>query len=95
VQTATLYRAVPVRRLPAAAREAMQARTLDAVMLFSPRTAQIFVSCVNEGGLRACCHAIFACCISEAAGKALKSLQLADIRWPSRPDQACMLALLE
>jgi len=95
VQTAALYRAFPVPRLPAAAREALQVGNIDAILLFSPRTAQIFVSCVNDEGLQACCRACIVCCISEAAAKPLKSLRLPDVRWPSLPNQAGMLALLE
>jgi uroporphyrinogen-III synthase len=95
VQTAVLYRTVPVRRLPAAARDALEAGTLDAMMLFSPRTARTFVACVTEGGLQSRCQALVACCISQAAAEPLRPLGLLDIRWPAHPDQASTLALLD
>jgi uroporphyrinogen-III synthase len=95
VRTAALYRAVRVRRLPRAAREALQSGDLDAVMLFSPRTARTFVSCVNAEGLQSYCQGLIACCISEAAAEPVKLMRVSDIRWPAHPDEASMLASLD
>ncbi len=94
VRTAALYRAVPVRRLPADAHQPLMAGTLDAVLLMSPQTARIFVDCVKNESIHECCRVLVACCISEAAAAALKPLNLRDVRWPTHPDLASALELL-
>jgi uroporphyrinogen-III synthase len=95
VQTAALYRAVPVRTLPAALREALQAGILDAALFFSPRTAEVFADCVNGEGLGGCCRTLIACCISEAAAASLKSLTFRAVRTSDHPDQPGLLSLLD
>jgi uroporphyrinogen-III synthase len=95
VQTLALYRATPVRHLPTPTREALEARALDAILLYSPRTAQTLADCLIDDGLRECCRTLLACCISEAAAARLKSLSFRDIRWPQHPDQDGVLALLD
>ena len=95
VRTAVLYRAVPVLQLPKAANNALRAGMLDAVLLFSPRTANAFVACATGGGLQEYCRPLLAYCISEAAAAPLASLELRGIRWPAHPDQPSLLALLD
>jgi uroporphyrinogen-III synthase len=95
VRTIALYRAIHVNRLPAQAHDAMRGRLLDALLLFSPRTAQTFAACVGAAHLAEECAYLDACCISEAAAEPLGALRFRDIRWASRPDQASLLALLD
>ena len=95
VQTCALYHTVPVQRLPDTAREALLAGVLDAVLFFSPQTAQTFVDRIIDEGLRSCCVALIACCISEAATTSLQSLRFRDIRTSSHPDLTRLLLLLD
>jgi uroporphyrinogen-III synthase len=94
VQTTGLYRAEPVQKLPPVAVEALKAGSIDAVLLYSPRTAQTFAAGVLQEGLAAAAVAITAICISDATAAALKSLRFRQVRTAARPDQAALLALL-
>jgi|HubBroStandDraft_6_1064221.scaffolds.fasta_scaffold104155_2 uroporphyrinogen-III synthase len=95
VRTAVLYCAVPVLQLPKAANSALRAGMLDAVLMFSPRTANAFVACTTGDGLQEYCRPLVAYCISEAAAVPLASLNFLGIRWPAHPDQPSLLALLD
>lgn len=93
VRRDVLYAAVPAGVLPANARAAIAGRSLDAVLLFSPRTAHIFASLVGREELAACMRDVRICCISDAAavGKLLKST----VCVAARPDQESLLRLLD
>jgi uroporphyrinogen-III synthase len=90
-----LYEAVEAPQLPANAAEALRSRTLDAMLLFSPRSALVFARRVEEAHLAASCRYLIACCISKAAVDALAGLQFRDIRVAPRPTLDSVLALLE
>jgi uroporphyrinogen-III synthase len=94
VITAELYRAEPVHELPGPAREAMKSGALDAVLLFSPRTARTFADCVAGAQLAEHCRTIIAFCISDATATALNSLRFQEIRTAGRPDQQSLLDLV-
>jgi len=95
VRTVVLYRSIPATRLSSESRQALRTKIVDAVLLFSPNTAKMFVHCIVIDDLQDCCGPLIACCISEAAAAPLKSLGLKDVRWPTHPDQAGMLSLLD
>ncbi|HXC55557.1 MAG TPA: uroporphyrinogen-III synthase [Rhizomicrobium sp.] len=94
VRTEVLYAVEAVGELPQVAREALKAGALDAVLLFSPRSAQIFAGCVAQAGLAGACARLSAMCISEAAAKGLAPLAFAQIRVAARPNQASLLDCL-
>jgi uroporphyrinogen-III synthase len=95
VQTAMLYEAVETAAFSPRARDALQNEVIDAVMLFSPRSARLFTEQTQKIGLEENCRGITALCISEAAAEPLKALALKGARIARHPDQYGMLALLD
>jgi len=94
VRSETLYEAVAARALPQAAAQALRGGRIDAVLHFSPRSARIFVSCVNASGLQDACRALLAICISAATAEALRGLNFHEIRIAGVPNQEAVLAAL-
>jgi uroporphyrinogen-III synthase len=89
VRRRALYRIEPATELPPLVRDALAARSLDAAMFFSPRTARIFTALAQ--GLPT--DGLTAMCISGATAQALPSHAFAEIRIAARPNQDAMLAL--
>jgi uroporphyrinogen-III synthase len=94
VRTEVLYDVPAVAELPAVARAALVAGTADAVLLFSARSAQVFVDSVRKAGLAAACANLVAICISPAAAMPLAALAFREIRIAPRPNQASLLDCL-
>jgi uroporphyrinogen-III synthase len=90
-----LYDVAEAERLPDSAIKAFADGLLDAVVLFSPRGAALFANCVREADLTAACRGLVACCISDAAAKALAGLAFRGIRVAPRPDRDSILDMLE
>jgi uroporphyrinogen-III synthase len=91
VRSEVLYDVPAVAELPAAARDALAAGAVDAVLLFSARSAQVFVDSVSKAGLGTACANLIAVCISAAAAKPLDRLGFREIRIAPRPNQAALL----
>jgi uroporphyrinogen-III synthase len=70
---------------------ALQARTVDAALFFSPRSARIFVEQAQSLPL----GAVTALCISPATAKALPEARFAAVRVAAKPNQEALLALLD
>ncbi len=94
VRTVTLYDAIEAGTLPPAVRGAFQESSLDAVLIFSPRSARILADRLKDEGLVPACRKIAACAISAAAAEPLKALPFRSIRWASNPDRESLLVLL-
>lgn len=94
VESAVLYEAVPMKKLPDIAENALRENLLDGVLLFSPRTAKIFAGLVNDAGLAEKCAPLHAFCISAATAAALGSLEFARMAVAGNPNQEALLALL-
>ena len=62
---------------------------IDAVLLYSARSAQVFADLCPH------CENIIACCISAAAADPLAALPLKEIRIAARPTQAALLDTLD
>jgi uroporphyrinogen-III synthase len=88
-----LYAAEPVTELSADTSAALYAGTIDAVLFFSPRTAQSFVKVVEKAGLADRLGGIVALCLSEAVGTAVRTVKWQDIHVAVQPDQASLLDL--
>jgi uroporphyrinogen-III synthase len=89
VRTEVLYDVPAVAELPAAATAAFPA--LDAVLLFSARSAQAFVDGVTRAGLAPACNRLTAVAISAAAAKPLAALAFRAIRVAAHPNKASVL----
>jgi uroporphyrinogen-III synthase len=90
VRTEVLYEVPVVTDLPPAARDAFP--TLDAVLIFSARSAQAFVDCVKRAGLTP--TDLIAVAISAAAAGPLGALAFREIRVATHPNQASVLDAL-
>jgi len=94
VRHETLYDAVQVTTLPEAAAEALKQDTLDAVLIFSARSAEAFVTCVQRASLESHCRRLTAIAISPAAAAPLIVLSFKAVKTPAHPNQDEMLKLL-
>jgi uroporphyrinogen-III synthase len=90
-----LYDVVPVGSLPAVADETLRNRQLDAVLLFSPHSAQTFVRCVEDAGLQSACRGLICVCISRAAADRTGSGIFRETRVAALPSENEMLDALE
>ncbi|MEI6985595.1 MAG: uroporphyrinogen-III synthase [Rhodospirillaceae bacterium] len=93
-----LYRAQPAAALSEATRDALTCGYIDAVVLFSPRTAQTLVGLLADDGLSDVCCGIVVVCLSTAvADAASRSPDGAPLRWravrvAARPELEALLA---
>ena len=94
VETIVLYEALPVAKLPDSADENLRNGTLDAVLLFSPRSAKIFATLASEAGLAEQCARLVAYCISAATAEALAPLTFAQVAVAGAPNQDAILDLI-
>lgn len=92
-RTETLY-AVADQPLSAEALNALANGAVQAVMLYSPRSARIFRDAIVTAGLGEAAGALTAICISAATAEALSPLVFADIRIARVPNQDALLACL-
>ena len=92
VRREVLYEAVAVEGLPGAAQAALRAGKLDAVLLFSARSAKAFADGIAAAGLRQACKNLVAIAISEAAAAPLGGLTFRAVRIPARPNQDVALS---
>jgi uroporphyrinogen-III synthase len=94
VRTEILYEAVRVDEIPPDALMALKTGNLDAVLLYSPRSARIFSDGVVKAGVAEQCAALMALCISPATAAALAALPFRTVHVAKRPDQEALLALV-
>lgn len=90
-----LYRAEPPLALSLEAHDALAQRELDAVLLFSPRTASTLAELVKGEGLTASCARIDALCLSARVAEAAAALPFRRRRIAKTPTEAALLALLD
>jgi len=88
-----VYEAKPAQNLSPEGRSALANHLLDGVLLFSPRTARIFVSLVREAALAAAVTGLAAYCLSRAVAAPLATLRLSP-RVASAPDLDALLSLV-
>lgn len=88
---AVLYDAVPSETLGPAERELAEGR-LDAVLLYSPRTARIWRKLVEAAGLGAEAKRLRNFCLSRNVASVLPEDWIREV--PQTPDEQAMLALL-
>ncbi|MDE2012886.1 MAG: uroporphyrinogen-III synthase [Alphaproteobacteria bacterium] len=95
VQSEAVYEAVPAEALPPPASAALADGGIDAVLLYSPRSARTLVACLKRAGLAETARGLIACCISKAAAEALGGLPFKAVRSAAHPDQNGLFALLD
>ncbi|HEY6335977.1 MAG TPA: uroporphyrinogen-III synthase [Alphaproteobacteria bacterium] len=94
VRRLVLYEAVPKKALSSAAVAALLDGSLDAVLLFSNRSAETFISLVRGAGVEEACARLIAICLSPAVAEAASAITWREVRTASRPEQAALLELL-
>jgi uroporphyrinogen-III synthase len=94
IERRTVYRMVPVPALPEAAIAALSAGNLDAVLHYSPRSADIFVRLVVEAGLAPDVLRPRHACLSEAVAAALHVFGAARLIVAKTPDEESLFATL-
>lgn len=95
VLRAVLYEARAAESLSAETRDAMEAGTLDGVLLFSPRTAALFAELVTDAGVSETCRGLIAYCLSPAVAEKAQSLAWRDVVVATEPSQEALLRALE
>lgn len=93
VNRVALYRAVAAEALSEPTVEAIRAGAIGHVLLFSPRTAEIFVDLIRRAKLDQPIRSVTALCLSQAVADAA-ALPFAARRIAATPDQAALLMLL-
>ena len=90
-----VYRAHPARSLSARLADALDRGRLDAVLLFSPRTARTLVELLMAHGLDGGLGSVQAICLSEAVAEPCRCLRFAGIRIAARPELGALLEQLD
>ncbi len=94
VRRITLYEARTAAVLPGAADAALRSGNADAVVFFSPRTAETFVRLVRDAGLVRACRTVSAYCLSRAVADEIAALEWRGVHVSERPDRESLLNLL-
>jgi uroporphyrinogen-III synthase len=90
-----VYRAEPARALAPGTVVALRRAEIDAVLLFSPRTARTFVALIGRHGLQANLNATAAICLSAAVAEPCRELVWRGIHTAARPELTAFLEVLE
>ncbi len=89
-----VYEARPSEALPEAARSALAAAAIDAVLFFSPRSAATFVTLARRAEVAGGCRHALALCISAAVAEAAAALDWRAVECAARPGRAAMADLV-
>lgn len=90
-----LYGAEPAAALSADLQRALRDGTLDAVTLYSPRTARIFAGLVSKAGLEAEVARLACYALSKNVASAAGALSWASMNIAAEPSEEALLALME
>lgn len=95
IERIALYDAVPAEALSPAVAQDLGAGRIDAVLLFSPRTAATFARLVDAAGRADALKACTALCLSQPVAETVARLPWKQVRVAAKPDQDSLLALLD
>ena len=90
-----VYRALAANALAPATVEALAKRQVDAVLLFSPRTAGIFVELVGRHGLHERLAGIAAICLSATVAQPCRGIGWRAVHVAARPELGALVEALE
>lgn len=91
VRMAEVYRAEVAGSLPGVARDALAQGQIDAVLVYSPRTAAALVQAMTKAGLRGTVQGLTVFAISQAAAVPLCEAGASRVEIAARPDEAALL----
>lgn len=89
-----LYESEPAASLRDATLRSLRNGEIEAVLFYSPRTAQIFADLIIENRASEICRKVRALCLSEAVAEIADTLPWRAIKVAAAPTQAAMLDLL-
>jgi uroporphyrinogen-III synthase len=95
VERAVLYDALSAHSFYPATIQALKRGEVEAVMLFSPRTAEIFMTLIDDSGAEQSLSAMAAICLSQAVADRLPEARFRTIIVAAKPDQNAMLDALD
>jgi len=95
VRRRALYEAVPSAALPDGIRAGLRDGRFDAVLFFSPRTAETFVTLARHADLEAACRGVSAVCLSPAVAAKAAALPWREVRTAGRPERTALLTALD
>ena len=94
IRRAVLYEARAAGGVSTETRGALEAGTLDGVLLFSPRTAALFAELVTDAGLSEACREMSAYCLSPAVAEKAQSVTWRDVVVAAESNQEALLRAL-
>jgi uroporphyrinogen-III synthase len=94
VKRAVIYEAAASRSFPPLVLAELKAGKIDGVLLFSPRTAQIFGGLIRTARLASQVQSIVAFCLAQSVAAALQPLSFGQILVADQPNQAALIDLL-
>jgi uroporphyrinogen-III synthase len=94
VRTVVVYRAVKAARFPPDVAAALARGAIDGVLHFSARSAEAYLDCAAQGGIRAAALAPVHYCLSRQVAAPLAAAGAAALRIAARPDEMAMLELV-
>jgi len=95
VDVAEVYQARPVERLPEAIVEMLQGGQVDAVFVYSARSAQIFLDCIRELGMLEALADTRVCTLSEAIAAPFRQAGFDDLTIAHEPNEISLFKLLQ
>jgi uroporphyrinogen-III synthase len=95
VVTRTVYRMVPVERLPDEVCEAFAAGRVEAVLHYSAASARAFLEAVRAAGVEITALAVIHGCISAGVATVLREAGAVRVLVAASPDEAALLDALE
>jgi len=90
-----VYEAQPVTALTSLTKDRLKQRKFNAVMVFSPRTAQVFHDLLASASLEACCESLAAICLSDAVADVLKPFRWRHLVAAPQPTEKAAIACLQ
>lgn len=94
VGTVVIYRTLAATTLSDAAREALSANAIDAILHFSRRSAVIALDCAKAAGLTENILRVRHYCLSANVAEPLRAAGAPDIRIARHPDETALLELV-
>jgi len=91
---AVLYEAVAAQALSESLRQDIEANGIDAVLIFSPRTAGLFVTLMTDAGLGPLACGMCLVALSPAVAEAAAALPWGAVKVAAAPEQEALLAAL-
>ena len=94
IETVALYRMAATERLPGPALDALRAGAIDAILVYSPRTAAALLAAAERDEVTAAVLATSLLALSEAVAVPLRTAGAARLSVARRPDETALLGLL-